>query len=558
MQPIPRQIQAWLNDIQRGLVRLPRFQRDEVWTSEKVENFLWAILKERPIGVFLVLEANPAELPFETRPLPGTPDNGETCRQYLLDGQQRLTALWRSFSDNYPDRVYYVSFEEKADRYVEAEIKAVKRTSRESEIIGDPVKEFEKKLLPINILGPENVRVNSPTAWRKKVEQATECNDESLDNLIMRLRDNFSGTPLSYFSLPQNTPMDEAIDIFIETNRSSVPLSSYDLAVAQMELKASESLKDRVEELIHDVPAIADLESNVGDLVLKIQCLFEGKKPTNNYRNLDFEALSGNWMEIVEGIRWTAKILGELHIFDNRRLPTGIPLRVLPALHCHIPQEGSKHANAMRIVKKYLWCAFLTDRYDRQANDRLKEDFDRLVDVLRKGKQESIVPVFKSEGPKDPDVRVAAWPKGRSRLSRSILVACSLDGAKDIASNRSVLQKERFDHHHIFPKASLKMSEREPDLALNCMLLEPLTNKEWSKKWPGDYLIEMIGATKYSDPEEEIAKRLNTHLLPAQKLISAKAGPKADMGSLYDEFLDQRVKLVMKRINRLLTKGNKE
>lgn len=558
MQPIPRQVQDWLNDIQRGLVRLPRFQRDEVWTSEKVENFLWALLRERPIGVFLVLEANPAELLFETRPLPGTPENGETCRQYLLDGQQRLTALWRSFSDNYPDRVYYVSFEEKNDRYVETGIKAVKRTTRESGIIGDPVNEFGQKLLPINILGPENVRVNSPTGWRKKVEQATECNDEYLDNLIMRLRDSFSGTQLSYFSLPQHTPIDEAIDIFIETNRSSVPLSSFDLAVAQMELKASESLKDRVEELIQDVPAIADLETNVGDLVLKIQCLFEGKKPTNNYRNLDFEALSENWVEIVKGIHWTAKTLGELHIFDGRRLPTGIPLRVLPALHRYIPQQGAKHANAMRLIKRYLWWAFLTDRYDRQANDRLKEDFDRLVDVLQRGKPDTVVPVFKSERPDEEDIKEAGWPKGRGRLSRAMLVACSLDGAMDIASNRSVLQKEKVDHHHIFPKAPLKATEREPDRALNCMLLEPLTNKEWSKKWPGDYLIEMVGATKYPYPEKEIEKRLNTHLLPAQKLISIKDDPESDLGSLYDEFLHERVKLVVKRINKLLARGNKE
>lgn len=166
------------------------------------------------------------------------------------------------------------------------------------------------------------------------------------------------------------------------------------------------------------------------------------------------------------------------------------------------------------------------------------------------------MPVFKSERPNEEDIKEAGWPKGRGRLSRAILVACSLDGAMDIASNRSVLQKEKVDHHHIFPKAPLKATEREPDLALNCMLLEPLTNKEWSKKWPGDYLIEMVDASKFPDPEKEIANRLNTHLLPAQKLISTKDDPESDLGSLYDEFLHERVKLVMKRINKLLARGN--
>ena len=96
--------------------------------------------------------------------------------------------------------------------------------------------------------------------------------------------------------------MDEAIDIF-HRNQSGhqYHYHHYDLAVAQMEVKGtSESLKDRVEELIQDVPAIADdLETNVGDLVLKIQCLLEGKKPTyGNYAEiLIFEALSENWTE---------------------------------------------------------------------------------------------------------------------------------------------------------------------------------------------------------------------------------------------------------------------
>lgn len=555
MQPLPRGIQDWLSDIRRGFVRLPRFQRDEVWTPEKVENFLWAILRGRPVGVFLVLEKNPIER-FETSPLPGTPDNGETCREYLLDGQQRLTALWRSFTDDYEDRVYYVSFEEKDNRYVENEIKAVKRKSRESGIIGNPVKEFEAKLVPVNILGPENIRLNSPRAWRKKAEEATRCNEEYLDDLIMRLRDSFSGTQLSYFLLPQSTPMVEAIDIFIETNQSSVPLSSYDLAVAQMELKASESLKDKVEDLIQDVPTIADLENNVGDLVLKIQCLFEDKKPTNNYQHLDFGALSENWTDLVDGIRWTAKTLGELYIFDSGRLPTAIPLRVLPALHRYIPARGTKRANAMRLVRKYLWWSFLTDRYDRQANDRLKEDFDRLVDVLRGGKPESTVPVFQYELPREDEIKKEGWPKARRRLGRAILVACLQDGAMDIASDSSVVQKQNVHYHHIFPKALLKDCWQEPNLALNCMLLESGTNGEWAKKWPGDYLNETVAATKGRDPERKVARRLETHLLPAQQLMSIKDTPGADLGSLYVEFIDDRAKLVMKRINKLLAEGN--
>ena len=140
-------------------------------------------------------------------------------------------------------------------------------------------------------------------------------------------------------------------------------------------------------------------------------------------------------------------------------------------------------------------------------------------------------------------------------MSRAILVVCSLQGANDIASNRPLRKWKKVDHHHIFPRAVLKEINKEPNLALNCMMLESFTNKEWAKKWPGDYLMEMIEA---SNPEEEVVKRLNTHLLNAKKLISIKASSEADLGSLYDEFLRKRASLVVERIDKLLTKGDKE
>jgi hypothetical protein len=39
------------------------------------------------------------------------PESGEKVTEQLLDGQQRLTALWRSLHDKYPDRSYLIGFE---------------------------------------------------------------------------------------------------------------------------------------------------------------------------------------------------------------------------------------------------------------------------------------------------------------------------------------------------------------------------------------------------------------------------------------------------------------
>ena len=550
METRSRSIENWLNDVRRGAIRLPRFQRGEVWTPSHVKNFLWAILKDRPLGVFLVLEVNADDQPFETRPLEGGPDNSERlCRQHLLDGQQRLTALWRSFADNYEKHTFYVTFE-RTDDLKEYEVLAVSKRGRDKGKIDKPDQEFSEGWVPLNILAPGEEISRRAMRWRKQATDDEESR-EALEILIDRLRSKFSKAVLPFLSLPQETPPDEAIEIFVETNRSSVRLSHYELAVAQMESETQESLDDKISDLISNVPAIESLDSPVGDLVLKVQCLLEGKRPTYGYYvQLDFRKLNEDWENIVQGIAWTTEVLEDLRIWNEQRLPTAVPLRVLPALHRHIPQSGAAHATAMRLVKKYLWWSFLTDRYERQANDRLKEDHDALAEVLTKSKDETNIPAFKSDKPTEDEIRDSGWPKTRGRLNRAILAACSLGGAKDIASDKGLKRDSKADYHHIFPKAVLREAGKDPDRALNCMLLDPPTNREWAKKWPGDFLLETIKGS-----ERDVKKRLETHLLPADDLIALREGSGADLGRAYESFLAKRAEMVQERIEHLLTRG---
>ena len=55
MDTMARPVKAWMHEIEHGRVQLPRFQRSEVWNEKLVAGFFDAILRERPLGVFLVL-----------------------------------------------------------------------------------------------------------------------------------------------------------------------------------------------------------------------------------------------------------------------------------------------------------------------------------------------------------------------------------------------------------------------------------------------------------------------------------------------------------------------
>ena len=90
-----RALPEWFNRIRTGQIRLPRFQRREAWTHSEVADLLDSVFKEQPAGAALILEVGDKEH-FTSRAMQGAPDPVERCTEHLLDGQQRLTALWKS------------------------------------------------------------------------------------------------------------------------------------------------------------------------------------------------------------------------------------------------------------------------------------------------------------------------------------------------------------------------------------------------------------------------------------------------------------------------------
>lgn len=109
MKAADRTLPDWFGLIRRGSLNLPRFQRFEAWEPRRIEALLESVLQDLPAGVALIL--NVGDKPrFDGRPLAhSTPTEGRITEQ-LLDGQQRLTALWASLNDKYEDRTYVLRF----------------------------------------------------------------------------------------------------------------------------------------------------------------------------------------------------------------------------------------------------------------------------------------------------------------------------------------------------------------------------------------------------------------------------------------------------------------
>src|SRR4051794_5874458 len=91
-----------LEMIDDGQVVLPEFQRDFDWGDDRVKQLLATVGRRWPAGS-LLLQQFPGETFYELRPFEGGPAVDKAAVRFVvLDGQQRLTALYHAVYDAGP------------------------------------------------------------------------------------------------------------------------------------------------------------------------------------------------------------------------------------------------------------------------------------------------------------------------------------------------------------------------------------------------------------------------------------------------------------------------
>ena len=581
-----RTLGVWFQEIQQGHIKLPRFQRYEAWDWRRITSFLNTVVNNLPVGVTLALEVA-GEEKFHSRYISTAElSNDSTVIQHLLDGQQRLTAFWRSMHNNYEWHKYFVylpQFDEQyPNQYHEMEINCQSRWTHSDESrrplwADSPAQCLWRGLLPIDLLCPGDNAVkiedwiseatnqletdeNDPNAFQK-LKQHTEIKQKLKDE-ITKLRERVTHYNLPYLSLPSSTPKEVALQVFINMNTNSKPLSLYDIIVAEIESVAGESLHDLEQQLVHECPK-ASRFGDMGDLILSTSALLQERVPS--YRGMiemDKQVLLDNWNKLERGLRCMSELLESQGIFDSARLPTNAVLAVIAAAYELIPEHGDFVAKGEKLLRAYLWSSFFTDRYENSAATRALADFRgiiKLLNVLDYNEDDiSKVPVLNREEHSLADenaLMAAGWPKKTGIIARGILGVASYFGAYDFADDKKISYQniQTREYHHIFPKKLLEDADLASDHALNCVLITWKTNRIIGRKDPLDYLNERVDIAD----ENNVSNRLRTHLVSYELLSRAQYRDleneelKSKLDPEYEAFLLNRAELIFRAVNRL-------
>ena len=441
----------------------------------------------------------------------------------------------------------------------------------------EPAKCLERGLIPVSLLRPgdlsktiehwldEAARPLKPLPTEDdafaKLEKFGDFKKQLLSE-ITTLRERVTHFNLPYLSLPADTSKDVALQVFINMNTNSKPLSLYDIIVAEVESVAEKSLH-ALEASLNDKCPTARRYGNVSDLILSTSALLQEKLPnTRGMIEMDKKQLLQNWPKLERGLERMASFLDSQRVFDEARLPTNAVLAVIAAAYELIPDHGDFLAKAEKLLRRYLWSAFFTDRYENTAASRAFADFKAIKALLKNpgftDAELATVPALnRSEFPlADVDSLMAAgWPKAAGIEARAILAVTTYLGAIDFADHKpaTYVSIQKREYHHVFPDALLSEAEISSYLALNCALITWKTNRMIGRKDPLDYLKERV---QWAD-EGVVRARLESHLISYGLLSKAHyaaidgAAFKQKLTDDFNLFLRDRANLVVAAMGEL-------
>jgi len=557
-----RPLPDWFTRIRTCQTVLPRFQRFEAWAHTNVVQLFNTILQDLPVGAVLILEIG-NEQPFISRTIKGAPSTGERVTEHLLDGQQRLTALWRGLHNNYDDRTYFVFFKPDEETGMPHYVDSLARWTQENDKeprpfwANHPKEQWKRRMIPLDLFEPD---ISAHQRFREWAKEAIEDQGarESISDSVALIRQQFAGFNLPFLSLPVTTKKETALDVFVKMNTSAAPLSTYDIVVAQVEAGMGESLHELVADARTACPAIGSYY-RPEDLALYTGALLQGRAPSNaTYLSKDFgpQALE-NWKTFLNGVSRAVDFLEQERVFDSARLPTDVVIPVLVALWGIAPASLDAEGRARTILRQYLWRSFFSNRYEKSTNSRALSDFNELKPLVL-GQPTGIPKIFVQADifdeeqyplPQQEELIASGWPVRRDRLARAILALALRQGGLDLADGSTATRANlaKREYHHLFPVAHLSrlgISDAEAFRSLNCALVTWRTNRSISDKEPEHYLAERREKNPLGDAE--VKARLASHLIPYEEMVAGD----------YGAFLKTRASMIHAAMTKLCTGGS--
>ena len=557
-------ITTYLENLKRSHYQIPTFQRDVVWDRNRVKRLWDSILKFYPLGSILVWRT---EIELQNhREIGGhqlTNDPTGSEFQYLLDGQQRTTALLTSvYGGKIKGQAHDPSL------YVDLTIKDADEIEDES---------WSKRFLFWDEIDDRNGTLLRNAGRKKRhdeglivklhdiayqyggLESRLVCSghadyDDPERGQLRRVKQVFDTYKLSFIEL-RGIDVAEVCQIFERVNQAGQSLTMFDIVVAKTFRPESDDLpgfylRGLLERFRRELGGSRFAAVDNLTLLQILAILVHDSVPdsgvyniTNRYLNvLRTEHLESVWKD---GMRAILKVFD---FFDNHLKLLGPALVPYRYFYMSLASYFFRNDDPdYALLRRYFWFYSLHNEDLLSNTTHLRHHIGRLRET-RNGSDFGFEP-FQIDRER---LRRETYST-RGRLSRALLalyanqLPCDWDHTdRPVLAPFYYISTDHPNLHHIFPLDFCKKHLGEhgsfSDSLLNIAYLTQITNLRISNRNPLDYMRNYI--------DSGFAKIQRTHLLPAAIFEWAQAEHMPD--DALDTFVEARLELILTQIRKYL------
>ena len=536
-KPDSKRYSDLISEIQKGLIKIPKFQRDFVWSIEKTAQLLDSILKGYPIGTFILWQTDERINDIKNignLDIPDTPDG--TKVQYVLDGQQRITSLYAA--------------------YLGAEIRKVgeKKVSDYNQIYVDLENDIEDDEEPV-ITGEkpegEHISLSEVLNFMEHFKDIQARYSDEHFNKIQSYSRAFDTYDFSTVLLRKEN-IDSAIEVFTRINTGGQTLTLFEIMSAKtydegqkfdMQVKWSDFIKKLEEKKYEGVSS---------SLILSLLSLILSKTKECKRKtilNLSKQDIIDHWDEAISALE---------HSIDYFRTSFGIPVSQLlpydallvPFAYFFYHHKDKPGPEQRKYLEEFFWRISLSYRYSSSTESKLSQDIRR-IDLMLDNKRPAYDDLIINLS--GPEALINTEFRAGNSFCKAILCLLAYQDPKDFQDNGKVILDNSWlkianskNYHHFFPKAYLtKQKVMNANSLMNITFVSDHLNKrKIGSTAPSIYIKE------FADQNDKISQTLASHFISFE-------GSGIESND-YDIFLKSRAEKIFKELHARLSLENPE
>ena len=322
------EIKHIVNEIERGNIRIPEFQRSYTWDRQKATHLMDSLYREYPIGI----------ITFWTQQ-----NEDDRSVRMIVDGQQRLTTIYACFKDTAPPR----------QRASKRELPIGMHFSPKQEMFKFPTR-ADRRDDHTWIKVSQALQDDDDTIadWERNMEAGgTGWEERRRYNQRIRKLASVKNREIKEQEINANLESEEVIEIFDRINAQGKRLTRGELEMAWISVKCTDA-RDRItKEVNHWTSTPMGKAINEESIIRSMAAVHTGRYHTDPHKGKTFKGCDPTPEQILETLgkveiahQAIHKLLVKrLGITDHRAIPSSATFTIISKF---LSRNGNKFSSA--------------------------------------------------------------------------------------------------------------------------------------------------------------------------------------------------------------------